>query len=77
MGAKQRVTLGPSREALVRLVVPPELRNQEVDVVLMPTRAPTSSDSSLRLRDYSRKLRLDFAGFRFDRDEIHDEHDGD
>jgi len=77
MEARQRVTLGPSREALVRLVVPPELLNQEVDVVLLPTRTKSSPDSGRHLREFARELHIDFAGFRFDRDEIHDEHDGD
>jgi hypothetical protein len=77
MGAKQRVTLGPSSVAVIRLVVPPELLNQEVDVVLLPTHTRPSSGAGRQLKDFASELHLDFSGYRFDRDEIHDEHDRD
>ncbi len=77
MGAKQRVTLGPSREAVIRLMVPPELLNQEVDVLLWPTRTPPSPGAGRQLKNFASELHLNFSGFRFDRDEIYDEHDRD
>ena len=75
MVVRQRIRVGSLPEVDVRIVVPAELLNQELDVVLIPvaSQGPRSSDA---IRAFSRDLRLDLHGYRFDRDEIHDP-DGD